>query len=225
MSDEKPDGQDAKHVSRRAALKTLGVIPVVGGLDWSQLVRKHTTAPRPAALEPESDAPYTLKFFKPHEFRTLQVVADYIIPRDEKSGSATDSKAPEFIDFMLADKEASESSRTSMRGALAWLDTECSNRYGKTFVGSSDAQRRALLDDIAFPKKARPEMAYGVTAFNRIRDAVASGFYSSAMGWKDLQYIGNVFNPNWNGCPEPALRKLGVSYDEYNASLAGRRTK
>lgn len=225
MSDEKNQGQDPKGVSRRDALKVLGALPVVGGLEWNELVRKHTTAPRPAALEPDSDQPYKLKFFKPHEFRTLQVVADYIIPRDERSGSATEAKAPEFIDYMLADPHASDNSKTSMRGALAWLDTECSRRYGKTFVGSSDAQRRALLDDIAFPKKARPDMAYGVAGFNRIRDAVASGFYSSAMGWKDLQYIGNVFNPNWNGCPEPALRKLGVSYEEYNASLAGRRTK
>lgn len=225
MSDENTQGQDPKGVSRRDALKVLGALPVVGGLEWHELVKKHTSVPRPAALEPDSDAPYTLKFFKPHEFRTLQVVADYIIPRDDRSGSATDAKAPEFIDYMLADPGASENSKTAMRGALAWLDTECSKRFGRTFVGASDTQRRAVLDDIAFPKKARPEMAYGVTAFTRIRDAVASGFYSSQMGWKDLQYIGNVFNPNWHGCPEPALRKLGVSYEEYNASLAGRRNK
>lgn len=225
MSDEKNETQEPQGVSRRDALKVLGVLPVVGGLEWNELLRKHTMAPRPAALDPESNQPYKLKFFKPHEFRTLQVVADYIIPRDEKSGSATDAKAPEFVDYMLADPHASENSKIAMRGALAWLDTESTKRSGKTFVAASDAQRRAILDDIAFPKKARPEMAYGVTSFNHLRDAVASGFYSSQMGWKDLQYIGNVFNPNWNGCPEPALRKLGVSYEEYNASLTGRRTK
>jgi hypothetical protein len=41
----------------------------------------------------------------------------------------------------------------------------------------------------------------------------ASGFFSSAVGFKDLQYIGNVFNPGYDGCPQPALDKLGVSYD------------
>jgi hypothetical protein len=41
----------------------------------------------------------------------------------------------------------------------------------------------------------------------------ASGFFSSAMGWKDLQYMGHVFVPEWKGCPPAALRKLGVSYE------------
>ncbi len=30
-------------------------------------------------------------------------------------------------------------------------------------------------------------------------------------GVADLQYQGNVFVSEWNGCPEAALRKLGVS--------------
>jgi hypothetical protein len=80
-----------------------------------------------------------------------------------------------------------------------------------------------VLDDIAWPEKAVPAMSTGVAFFNRFRDSVASAFYSSPTGWKDLQYVGNVFNPNWNGCPEPALRKLGVSYAEYDASLAAGR--
>ncbi len=210
----------SKDVNRRDALKTLGALPAVGALSWSELLAKHARAPKLDAATPP-----TRKFLTAHEFRTLGVVADYIIPKDAKSGSATDAKAPEFIDFMLADPDASPNTRTAVRGALAWLDHECNDRYGKSFVDSSDTQRRAVLDDIAFPKKARPEMQHGVAAFNRLRDSVASAFYSSQMGWQDLQYQGNVFNPNWNGCPEPALKKLGVSYEEYNASLAGQRKK
>ena len=38
-------------------------------------------------------------------------------------------------------------------------------------------------------------------------------FFSSAIGWKDVQYQGNVFNPGYDGCPPAALQKLGVSYD------------
>ncbi len=213
--------EEVKNVNRRDALKTLGALPVVGTLSWSDLLAKHGRAPR---LEEAAPKP-GLKFLTAHEFRTLSVVADYIIPKDGKSGSATDAKAPEFIDFMLADPDASANTRTAVRGALAWLDHECNDRYGKSFVDSSDTQRRAVLDDVAFPKKARPEMQHGVAAFSRLRDSVASAFYSSQMGWQDLQYQGNVFNPNWNGCPEPALKKLGVSYEEYNASLAGQRKK
>jgi hypothetical protein len=153
----------------------------------------------------------------------VRVLADMIIPKDERSGSATDAKAPEFVDFMLAEKDTSESSRVSMRGGLAWLDNETRRRFAKDFVRASDDQRRAVLDDIAWPKKAKPELAAGVAWFSRFRSSIGSAFFSSAMGWQDLRYMGNVFNPDWNGCPPEATRKLGVSYEEYDASLARSR--
>ena len=34
------------------------------------------------------------------------MLVDYIIPRDEKSGSATDAKVPEYMDYLLAEKDA-----------------------------------------------------------------------------------------------------------------------
>jgi hypothetical protein len=100
-----------------------------------------------------------------------------------------------------------------MRGGLAWLDLQASERFGKTFVTATDSQRRAILDDIAWPKKAKPEHSQGVAFFNRFRDLTASGFFSSEMGYKDVKFVGNVFNPNWNGCPPEANAKLGVSHD------------
>ena len=84
---------------------------------------------------------------------------------------------------------------------MAWLDTESRKRFEKTFIDASDAQRKQILDDIAYPAKAKPEMSYGVTFFNRFRDMTASGFFSSAIGFQDLQYMGNVFNPGYDGCP------------------------
>jgi hypothetical protein len=160
-----------------------------------------------------SAAPYVPKFFTAAEWKTASMLADYIIPRDERSGSATDAKVPEYMDWLMADKEASESTRTGMRGGLAWLDLECSERFGKTFVKSTDAERRKVLDDIAWPKKARPDLSNGVAFFNRFRDLTAAGFFSSEMGYKDVKFVGNVFNPNWNGCPPEAMAKLGVSHD------------
>ena len=210
-------------VSRRDALKLMGAVPLVGALEWSGPGVERATR-MVARLHTDADAaPYTPKFFTAHEWRTVRVLADMIIPKDERSGSATDAKAPEFIDFMLMDKETSEASRVSMRGGLAWLDTEMRKRFAKDFFSASDVQRRAVLDDIAWPKKAKPEFAPGVSWFSRFRSNVGSAFFSSAMGWQDLKYMGNVFNPNWNGCPPEATQKLGVSYEEFDASLARSR--
>ena len=209
------------NVNRRDALKVFGVAPLAGMLDWSAPTVDRATRFVAALGEGETAAPYAPKFFKPHEWRTVRVLADMIIPKDERSGSATDAKAPEFMDFMLVDADASsEASRVSMRGGLAWLDEEMRSRFGTDFLASTDANRRAVLDDIAYPARVKPELRRGSAWFSRFRSSVGSAFFSSQMGWQDLRYMGNVFNPNWNGCPRAATDKLGVSYEEFDASMA-----
>lgn len=203
-SDTKP-GMD-----RRDAVKAMAALPFA--LSWDLSAPQMERASRVFAL-PASTAAFAPQFFSPAEWETVRMLVDYIIPRDARSGSATDAKVPEYMDWLMADKEASETTRVAMRGGLGWLDLECSERFGETFVKSSDAQRRQVLDDIAWPKKARPEMRHGVAFFNRFRDLTAAGFFSSEMGYKDVKFVGNVFNPDWNGCPPEAMQKLGVSHD------------
>ncbi len=149
------------------------------------------------------------RFFTAHEYQTVRILVDLIIPRDERSGSATDAGVPEFMDFITHDQQGRQ---TAMRGGLAWLDTECRERFEKNFVECTDEERRAALDDIAWPARARPEMSHGVAFFNSFRDLTATGFWSSKMGVEDLQYMGNVPLSEWPGCPEEQLRRLGVSY-------------
>ncbi len=200
-------------VHRRAMVKLLGLAPLAATLEWTG-VDVDRAARKVAALKPAADASFAPAFFTPSEWETVRVLADYVIPKDARSGSATDAKVPEFMDFMLADADASTAARNGVRGGLAWLDTESTERFGKRFVAATDAQRRQILDDIAWPAKARPEMSHGVAFFNRFRDLTASGFFSSAVGFEDLKYMGNTFVPEWNGCPPEALAKLGVSYTE-----------
>ena len=208
--------RDDRALSRRAALKVLGAVPVMTAITPA-VARAELTAANMEAAIAQQTAP---KFFNAHEWATVRMLVDYIIPRDDVSGSATDAKVPEYMDFLLAERDANPTTQIAMRGGLGWLDIECQKRFRKTFIQSTDAQRRQVLDDIAYPARAKPGMSYGVTFFNRFRDMTASGFYSSAMGWKDLQYIGNVANPNYDGCPPAALDKLGVSYDVMKTRIA-----
>ena len=151
------------------------------------------------------------KFFAPHEWETVRLLVDLVIPRDERSGSATDAGVPEFMDFMMAERE---DGRTPMRGGLAWLDNESRERFNKAFKDCVEQERRAILDDIAFPKRAKPEHSHGVAFFNMFRDLTASGFYSSKIGIADLEYRGNEFVASWTGCPDAALKKLDVRYGD-----------
>jgi len=138
-----------------------------------------------------------------------------IIPRDERSGSASDAGVPEFMDFTMTDRPRSQE---WMRSGLAWIDAQSKSRFAKAFADASQSQREAILNDIAWPGKAPASMADGVSFFNRFRDLTATGFWSSEIGVKDLRYMGNVFATNWNGCPPEALKKLGVSYAKFDRS-------
>ena len=66
---------------------------------------------------------YVAEVFHGEEWKTVRMLADYIIPRDERSGSATDAKVPEYMDFLMADKEASRAAadRDARRARLARL--------------------------------------------------------------------------------------------------------
>ena len=195
---------------RRTVLRILGAAPAVAAFTWTdaEAEQAHTHARTAKRAAQKTATPYKPKFFNAHEWATIGMLADMIIPKDERSGSATDAGVPEFIDFMMADGPTRQ---TAMRGGLAWLDRECVNRYEKTFVACSETERMKVLDDIAWPAKAPASMSHGVAFFNTFRDLTASGFWTSKMGIKDLQYIGNVFVAEWKGCPDDVLKKLGVT--------------
>jgi hypothetical protein len=195
--------------NRRDVLRLLTAGPVAAGFVWSeaeaQEAHQHAQAAQAAAKK--GTAPFKPKFFTAHEYATVNVLVDLIIPKDERSGSATDAGVPAFMDFMMTDQP---SRQTAMRGGLAWLDRESVSRYEKTFLACTAAERSKILDDIAWPHKAPPEMSHGVAFFNSFRDLTASGFFTTKMGIEDLQYKGNGYVREWTGCPSEVLTKLSL---------------
>ncbi|RPD49075.1 gluconate 2-dehydrogenase subunit 3 family protein [Paracnuella aquatica] len=150
------------------------------------------------------------QFFTEHEMATIAVLSDIIIPADDVSGSATDAKVPEFIEFIVKDMPDHQ---VPMRGGLRWLDLQMANRHGKAFKDCTKAEQIAMVDAIAYPGKAAPEMKQGVAFFNRMRGLTATGFFTSEMGIKDLGYMGN--RPNqWNGIPADVLKQYNLAYSE-----------
>jgi gluconate 2-dehydrogenase gamma chain len=193
-------------LNRRAAVRLLAGIPLLAaGLSPGDIARA-TAAARSAHSRPSDFVP---AFFTEHEYATVRALAELVIPRDGRSGGALDAGVPEFMDFILNENPGM---RIGIRGGLGWLDQECRRRFGREFVDVADVDRRAILDDIAWPKRARPQFSQGVAFFNRFRDLTASGFFSSRIGVEDLRYLGNLPLAEWAGCPPEALRKLGVSY-------------
>jgi hypothetical protein len=149
-------------------------------------------------------------FFTATEYKTVSILSDIIIPKDEVSGSATDAGVPDFIEFMMNDQP---SQQLPMRGGLQWLDNQCQSKYGKPFRECSNTDQLAIVDLIAYPDKATPDMKHGVKFFNMMRNLVATGFYTSQIGVKDIGYKGNQPN-EWDGVPPEVMAKHGVALEE-----------
>lgn len=196
-------------MDRRTVLRTLASASAAALFTWTGTEAIEASLSARAAQQAATAAgtSYQPQFFTEHEWTTVAVLVDLIIPRDERSGSATDAGVPEFIDFMMTDQP---NRQVAMRGGLAWLDQECQARFDLSFAACADDQRRAVLDDVSWPDRARPEMSHGVRFFATFRDLTASGFWTSRIGIEDLGYQGNTVVPEWNGCPDEALRKLGL---------------
>ena len=150
------------------------------------------------------------KFFTPHEMATITILGDIIIPKDEVSGNASDAKVPDFIEFIVKDMPQHQ---TPMRGGLRWLDLQCIKQFGKAFKDCSPEQQIQLVDQIAYPNKAKADMNQGVAFFSLMRNLTATGFYTSEIGVKDIGYAGNTPN-KWNGVPDEVLKQYNLSYTD-----------
>ena len=197
-------------LNRRAVLQMLTAAPIAA-LVWTdtdaEAAAQAAGAARQAAQR--SATAYQPKFFTPHQWATVTLLGDLIIPKDDRSGSASDAGVPEFMDFMMTDQPRR---KVAMRGGLALVDRLAESRFGKRFAAASDAQRRQLLDEIAYTSNPDRALQPAIAFFSSFRDLTASGFWSSKIGVADLQYQGNAFVDEWNGCPTAALTKLGVRY-------------
>lgn len=213
-------------MDRRSSLKTLlvGTVSTTVLLDACKQPEKEApktgeagaasaNAPQPDRMAEEIIADKKLKdekFFSAHEMATITILGDIIIPKDDVSGSASDAGVPDFIEFIAKDMPEHQ---TPMRGGLRWMDVQTLNRFGKQFKDCSSSEQIQLVDQIAYPKKAKKEMSQGVEFFNLMRNLTASGFYTSQIGVKDVGYMGNTPN-QWNGVPDDVLKQYNMAYTE-----------
>jgi hypothetical protein len=220
-----------REIGRRSALRLIGTAPIavaftLGANEAAAAAEKAATAVKAAA----AGKAYVPKFFNPQEWKTVRILVDVIIPKDERSGSATDAGVPEFMDYLMNDPTDTDLQRerrqTAMRGGLAWINSVSERRFGHGFADATDAERTAILDEIAYskdeqedeaemrePRDLRVMVKHGPSFFNSFRDLTASGFWSSKMGVEDLGYMGNRFVAEWKGAPPEVLAKLGLTSD------------
>jgi hypothetical protein len=189
-------------ITRRNILKSLTVGAIGGSVlrvipAQAAEYAHHMIAAEKAAAPAKG---YTPKFFTAHDYKTLQSLCQTIFPADADSGGAIEAGAPEFIDLLTS--ENLEYQRI-LAGGLLWLDSSCSDKYGKAYLDCPPQQQKEMLDLIAYRKNVagNPGLNQGIEFFSFLRNMTADGFFTSEIGIKYLGYIGNTFVREWNGCP------------------------
>ncbi len=209
-------------MDRRKSLKLIATgavaVPaaIAGCTSGDQKTTEKTAEPvfnldrNPDELKYEKELLAKEKFFTEHEMATITILSDIIIPKDAVSGSASEAGVPDFIEFIVKDMPQHQ---VPLKGGLRWLDLYSLKQYDKTFRDCTAAQQIELVDQIAYPDKAKPAMSQGVQFFKLMRDLTATGFYTSEIGVKDLGYVGNQPN-QWNGVPPEVLAQYKLAYTE-----------
>jgi len=189
-------------ITRRDILKTL-TLGAAGGsvlqmVPLAAAQHAHKMIAQEKAHTPSGK--YRPKFFSVHQYQTLTSLCDAIIPVDEHSAGAVQAGTPEFIDLLTSENKEYQ---VTLGGGLMWLDGLCSDRYNSLYLDCTTAQKKEVLDLIAYSKKADqyPNLSQGVAFFAFLRRLTTDGFYTSEIGISDLQYIGNTFVREFPGCP------------------------
>jgi hypothetical protein len=184
--------------TRREVLVQIAMTPLAAAQQASH------PAHRPAAARPAA-GPYKRRVFTDHEFETLKILSDLILPPDEKSGGGAAAGTAEFMDVIASDDKPLAAEFT---GGLGWLDRQMQAQHGKTFRECGAAEQKALLDKLAWRERATPDLGPGVRFFALLRQWTVDAFYSSREGVKDLGYMGNTAVAEFNGCPEAVVQEL-----------------
>lgn len=200
------DGQDngrGDGLPRRDLLKALGALPLASMPVAGYAAPQTRPAVQQPTAQPASHSP-----FDGDELAMLSQLSDWIIPTDERSGSASEAGVVSFLSDWLGMKGGTP--QATIKGGLRWLNQACREKFGQSFIHCDHTQQQVMIDRIAWPGDSRPEDLPGEIFFSQLRDLVVGAFFSTEMGVKDLPYIGNQPMHHWSGCPEAVLRKLGV---------------
>jgi len=215
-------GNDLPRISRRAALQWISAatvaIPLLENESPAAKPPRKKVAVVTGGYGPDPDL---MPSYKPGDLwpltfsdsqRSLMIVlCDIIIPADEHSPSASSQGVQDFIDEWISSPYPDQKpDRDLILKGLAWFDDEAKRRGGKNFVSLSSQEQTDVCRQLAKAAKTDSRKFPG-SMFQRLRDLIAGGYYTTPAGMKDLGYRGNVPMTEWKGPSHEVLKHLGLS--------------
>ena len=147
---------------------------------------------------------YRPQFFSPNQYRTVEFLAELILPAVPAAADAASAKpqpgareagVAEFIDFMVF---SDATLQTPFRDGLQWLDR--ASAPAADFASLSAIQQNALLERLAYKAKQQESEKAGQQFFLLFRKYAVMGFYTTRAGLESLDYPGLTFYATSPGC-------------------------
>jgi gluconate 2-dehydrogenase gamma chain len=170
---------DALNTNRREALARIAALALAGPVEFAAAQHVHHQV---AVDSKASGGVYKPKALTQHEFDTLKMLCEMIVPGATKGGAA------EFVDILAAQNVEM---LTTYTGGLAWLNEAMLREFAADFLTASADQRTSLLDRVAYKKNETPELGAGVRFFAWTRRMAVDAYYTSPAGIKEIGYMGN----------------------------------
>ncbi len=216
----------AVSMDRRQALKVMAIAAATPALvsckpdeEASEILMTPASASNPKARgdawDPDLLTPTVLweRSLTSDELQSLAVLCDVIIPADERSQSASQLGAHDFIDeWVSAPYEANQSDKIILREGLVWLDSEAARRFGEgmRFRELTADRHMTICNEICYLQNTPPGLESAALFFDKVRDLTSTAFWTTPEGMEDLQYVGNVPLPRWDPPPPEVLRHIGL---------------
>lgn len=196
-----------------------------------------------SAAPGEPKTPYQPQFFTPEEFKSVERLAELIIPNDGKPG-AREAGVAEFIDFMVANSvdvrrksyqpqttrkavleyeripdalQSQQGLQYQFRYGVNWIEAHSRRLFGRPFLECSEEQQTEMLEHLAYKDRYREGEEDGRNFFKMMRQYTVSGFYTTRTGLEQLDFKGlQVFWTEKPECPhkdDPEHRHLPPPID------------
>lgn len=194
---------DKKTISRRTALKVIGVgVSVAGALPIleNKVMGQQDHSGMKMAGETSASPAETARFFNAQEMATIATISDLIIPADEHSPGARATGVAGFIDSMVS--ESPEEVKASWRNGLAAVERLSQQKFSTAFIAAGTEKQISLLKAIS--KNERNPRTIEERFFVTIKGLTVDGYYTSSIGiHQELRYQGNAYLKEFKGCTHP----------------------
>src|SRR5215212_4784112 len=202
-------------IGRRAVLQSLlsGVgasvaLPMVA--DAHPMQQHLANQKKVAAAYKKATAPaYKPEFLDAHQYATLEVIAERIVP------GSTKARVAPFVDQLLAVDTLS--SQRSFLGAMGAFEMQAIEKFSKPWKALTPAQQDELLTvastavsgmkSVPGDPRRQSEPGEGKATiydhFANLRGWISGAYYSSEIGMRELGWTGEMFFTELPGCTHP----------------------